>query len=148
MMIHIEYTPENVKKVGDILRGVFDETLLPKRKWYNERYRERKYFGLCYMASAVMQDLFGKENMYMIRAEDPHGFFHWWNQTRDGNRIDLTHEQYTTIGETPPYADGKKMGQFGFSSYKKQKERLYARAEEKLRSEFGVSSDNLLDHIS
>jgi hypothetical protein len=40
--------------------------------------------------------------------------YHWWVVDKNGNIIDLTSEQYTSIGKLPPYEQGEKSGMLGF----------------------------------
>ena len=45
--------------------------------------------------------------------------YHWWIVDKNGRRIDLTSEQYTSIGKIPPYDVGEKSGLLGYD-YKKR----------------------------
>ena len=52
--------------------------------------------------------------------------YHWWVQDIEGNIIDLTSDQYTSIGKVPPYDKGEKSGMLGFD-YKKRVIKLFER---------------------
>ena len=51
---------------------------------------------------------------------------HWWCVDNDNDIIDLTIEQYTSIGKTPPYENGGKSNKLGFA-YKERMNTLLER---------------------
>ena len=50
----------------------------------------------------------------MYRALDDEGIYHWWVIDLNGKLIDLTSEQYTSTGRTPPHDAGTKASILGF----------------------------------
>jgi hypothetical protein len=57
--------------------------------------------------------------------------YHWWVQDIDGNIIDLTADQYYSVGKQPPYDVGEKAGMLGFD-YRKRVDILFERVKSKL----------------
>lgn len=128
-MANLEYTQENLKKVSDIIKANLTPDLLPK-KWV-ERNSKNPTFGHCHNAAGCLYKIFGVKNLKMYRGLDDEGIYHWWAQDKEGNIIDLTSEQYTTTGRTPPYDVGEKVGMLGFD-YRKRVETLFEKVNSKL----------------
>ena len=82
------------------------------KKW-RERNSRNPTFGHCHTAAGCLYKLFGPKAMHMHRGFDGQ-IYHWWVVDKNGNIIDLTSEQYTSIGKVPPYEQGKKSGMLGF----------------------------------
>lgn len=111
------YNDANMKLACDSIVKHLTPDLLPK-KWV-ERNASSPMFGHCHTASACLQKLFGSKNIKLYRALDDEGIWHWWVVTSEGNKIDLTADQYYSQGRTPPYEKGKKMSMLGFD-YRKR----------------------------
>ena len=73
--------------------------------------------------------IFGHKNVHLYRGLDDENLYHWWVVDRTKKIIDLTSEQYTLLGRTPPYENGTKAGLLGFE-YKKRVHRLLTRVKE------------------
>lgn len=95
--------------------------LLPK-KWI-VRNSTNPTFGHCHTVAGVLYKIFGSKQVKMYRGFDGE-IYHWWVQDNEGNIIDLTADQYTSIGKTPPYDVGEKAGMLGFD-YKKRVVKLF-----------------------
>jgi hypothetical protein len=79
--------------------------------------------GMCYVASALLYELYGGKNMTLYRKKDYSGQYHWWIKTDDGTTIDITAEQYELEGREVPSAsyDGAEIAKpMWFPSYKKR----------------------------
>lgn len=66
--------------------------------------------GHCYAATEALYYLIGRDESGFapIRGKDPDGITHWWLQNKKtGEILDPTHEQYTSIGKSPPYESGR-----------------------------------------
>ena len=120
-MILLEYNPENLSVISEIIRSKLTYDLLP-RKWFT-RNMLNPTFGHCHNAAGCLYKIFGHENVHMYRALDDEGIWHWWAVDLNGNLIDLTVEQYTSVGRVPPHADGTKSSILGFE-YRKRVQRL------------------------
>jgi len=108
----INYTPNNFKLVSDVIVSNLTSDLLPK-KWV-ERNKSNSMFGHCHTASACLQKIFGTKTIKLYRALDDEGIYHWWAVDKEGQRIDLTADQYYSTGRKPPYENGIKSGMLGF----------------------------------
>ena len=78
-----------------------------------------------------MQKVFGTKNIKLYRALDEQDIWHWWCIDIDGNRIDLTSDQYYKWNRTPPYEQGEKASILGWG-YKKRVFELLERVEKVL----------------
>jgi len=112
----LEYNDENLDLVSKLIRKNLTPDLIAK-KW-RERNSRNPTFGHCHTASGCLYKLFGPKAMHMHRGFDGE-IYHWWIVDRNGKIIDLTSEQYTSIGKVPPYEHGEKSGMLGFD-YKKR----------------------------
>lgn len=108
----IEYNEENLKIVSEAILANLTPDLLPK-KWV-ETNKTNPMFGHCHTASACLQKVFGTKNIKLYRALDQWGVWHWWCVDKDGKLIDLTVDQYLSIGREPPHKDGQKASMLGF----------------------------------
>lgn len=68
--------------------------------------------GHCYAASEALYHLFGGKDVFTPQmAKDEQGNSHWWLLRKsDGLIIDPTCSQFTKLGLTPPYENGKGKG--------------------------------------
>lgn len=119
----MEYNDQNLKLVSDLIMKNLTPDLIAK-KW-RERNSTNPTFGHCHTASGCLYKIFGSKNVHMYRGFDGE-IYHWWIVDKNGKRIDLTSEQYTSIGKVPPYDVGEKSGLLGFD-YKKRVIKLLER---------------------
>jgi hypothetical protein len=112
----LEYNDKNLDLVSKLIRKNLTPDLIAK-KW-QERNHNNPTFGHCHTASGCLYKIFGPKAMHMHRGFDGE-IYHWWIVDRDGKIIDLTSEQYTSIGKLPPYENGEKSGMLGFD-YRKR----------------------------
>ena len=85
---------------------------------------EDPYAGQCYVASAALKKLVGRE-LVLYRTRDHQERFHWWLETKDGQVIDLTSKQYTEHGhpvpsDEPMNQNKEKRSYMSFDSYRKR----------------------------
>ena len=132
----MEYNEENLERVSEIIRECLTSDLLPKRM--NEVWQKRAMispmFGHCHTASACLRKIFGKENIQLYRGLDDDEIYHWWAEDKNGVLIDITAEQYTNAGLTPPYDRGEKASPLGFPSYRDKINTVMERVEAKLNN--------------
>jgi hypothetical protein len=112
----LTYNQENLELVSKLIKINLTPDLIAK-KW-RERNSRNPTFGHCHTASGCLYKLFGSKAVHMHRGHDGE-IYHWWVVDKNGNIIDLTSEQYTSIGKIPPYENGEKSGMLGFD-YKKR----------------------------
>jgi hypothetical protein len=108
----LEYNDENLKLVTQLIVKHLTPDLLPK-KWI-ERNSTNPMFGHCHTASACLQKVFGSKNIKLWRGLDDESIWHWWAVDLNGKLIDITADQYTSQGRTPPYDKGAKASMLGF----------------------------------
>ena len=94
------------------------------------RQKENPFLGECYVASALLYDLYDGENLTLVKKMDSVGVYHWWVVFDDGEThmdIDITKDQYHLRNLPCPSSSpedciiSKKMG---FASYKKRIKKL------------------------
>tara|TARA_R100001369_G_scaffold27583_1_gene49684 strand:+ start:87 stop:473 length:387 start_codon:yes stop_codon:yes gene_type:complete len=123
------YNKENLEIVSKAIVDNLTPDLIPK-KW-QQRNSITPSFGHCHNASACLQKVFGTKNIKLYRALDEQDIWHWWCIDIDGNRIDLTSDQYYKWNRTPPYEQGEKASILGWG-YKKRVVELLKRVEKVL----------------
>lgn len=108
----MEYNEKNLKIVSDVIMKNLTSDLLPKK--FIERNASNPTFGHCHTASACLQKIFGSKNIKLYRGHDGE-IYHWWAVDKHGKQIDLTADQYYSVGKNPPYDVGEKSSMLGFS---------------------------------
>ena len=131
----MDYNDENLEIVSQAIRNNLTPDLLPK-KWV-QRNASNPMFGHCHNASGCLQRIFGTKNIKMYRALDDEGIYHWWVIDLNGKLIDLTSEQYTSTGRTPPHDAGTKASILGFD-YRKRVNELAERVSKEVNSDLGI----------
>ena len=138
------YNEENLNVVSKIITENLTSDLISK-KWLQKNLGN-KTFGHCHTASGCLYKIFGSDSMHMYRGLDDEGIWHWWVKDIDGKIIDLTKDQYYSIGKIPPYTKEEKVGMLGFE-YKKRVEILYGRVMAKLNNR-NIGINNFMNNIS
>ena len=121
--MYLEYNEENLELFSKLIRNNLTSDLIPK-KWKDRNFHNPT-FGHCHTASGCLYKVFGPKAVKMYRGFDGE-IYHWWVVDHTGKLIDLTPEQYTSVGKTPPYDKGEKSGILGFE-YRKRVLKLYER---------------------
>jgi hypothetical protein len=119
----MEYNEQNLQIISQIIKNNLTSDLISK-KWKTKNFLNPT-FGHCHNAAGCLYKVFGSKAVKMYRGFDGE-IYHWWVVDHTGKLIDLTAEQYTSIGKTPPYDKGEKAGLLGFE-YKKRVLKLYER---------------------
>lgn len=127
----LDYTPDNLKLVSEIIQKNLTPDLLPK-KWIT-RNQFNPLFGHCHTASGCLQKIFGTKVIKLYRGLDDEDIYHWWAVDVNNNIIDITANQYLSTKRKPPYDEGKKMGMLGFE-YRKRVIELTDRVAKQLLS--------------
>lgn len=107
------YNEENLEKVSKAILNNLTPDLIPV-KW-RQRNSINPMFGHCHTASACLQKVFGTKELKLYRAQDWADIWHWWAVDNSGKIIDLTSDQYYSMGKEPPYDAGEKASMLGFS---------------------------------
>ncbi len=83
---------------------------------YRPLNQSNPMYGHCYVASEALYYLIRQLNLtnYLTykpcRGKDDKGIVHWWLKNEDGNILDVTVNQYLSVGVPPPYIVGKCSG--------------------------------------
>ena len=71
---------------------------------YREKNKTNPMYGHCYAASEAAYHLFAKaDGFFPVRDRDSRGVCHWWLENPQGERLDITGDQYFSVGRVPPY---------------------------------------------
>lgn len=83
---------------------------LLKPNWREKAKNQHHTFGHCYVASEVLYHLLGgKKSAFRPYCGKDENGTHWWLvNTFNGDKLDVTEEQYTSKGKQPPYESGKR----------------------------------------
>lgn len=83
-----------------------DDLLIPY--WQKHKQpNDHPLFGHCYAASEALFHLLGGKNAGYVPMRSPSQFgTHWWIRDKNGNYLDPTAEQFTSIGIKLPYDKG------------------------------------------
>jgi len=105
------YSENNLSLVmGLIKRNLTPDLLTPK---YRPENQTNPMYGHCYHSTQALFYLMDTDSLVPMSGKDYRGEYHWWLQ--DGERIyDLTAEQYYSIGQLPPYHNGKPSKWYGW----------------------------------
>ena len=115
------------------LLAVFIRNTILMRTSPNELMRQLElipnpFYGQCYVASALLYEMFDGKNMELWKKKDYKDEFHWWIKLVDtGEIIDITAEQYSIDKKPCPSDDtdgAVKAELMWFPSYKKRVKQL------------------------
>ena len=130
----MEYNEENLKLVSDAIVKNLTPDLLPV-KW-RQRNSINLMFGHCHHSSACLQKVFTTKVIKLYRAQDDNEIWHWWCLDINENLIDLTSDQYYSLGKEPPYDRGEKSSMLGFAYRTRTLELL-----ERVKKELGIKNE-------
>ena len=83
---------------------------LLKREYRSEN-ETNPLFGHCYVATETLYHLMNSTEVKPVCGRDDDGIVHWWLEYRkSGKRIDVTVDQYHSVGKFPPYENGRGSG--------------------------------------
>ena len=78
------------------------------KKEYVDQNKTNPMFGHCYVATEALYHLLQNKDYKPHRAKDKNNIVHWWLQNIKTKEIlDPTADQYYSLGEKPPYGNGK-----------------------------------------
>ena len=110
----------SMNDIIEIIKAKLTPTLLPK--WMHDRNIANPMYGHCYHSSAVLKHYY--PNLQLNKGLDWEGEWHWWCVDEMGNIIDITAEQYTSIGKELPYNECIEAKELWQGSYKDRVRRL------------------------
>ena len=81
------------------------DILTPK---YREENQNNPMYGHCYHTTQAMFYLLDTDTLDIMCGTDWRDDKHWWLRDREtGYEVDMTSDQYYSIGKEPPYNEGK-----------------------------------------
>ena len=73
-------------------------------------------FGHCHHANQALYYFFADANFKVMSAPCDVAGQHWWCEDASGKIIDITADQYFSVGTKPPYDSGKKSMWYGWKN--------------------------------
>ena len=82
------------------------------RPEYRELNENNPMYGHCYVAAEALFHLLGgiDSDWRPMCGKDDNEITHWWLRNDAGEISDPTAEQYTSLGLSPPYENGRRCG--------------------------------------
>ena len=106
-----KYTEDNMNLVMGLIRNNLTPDLLSTR--YRPENVTNSMYGHCYHSTQALYYLMDTDLLIPMSGIDYRDDYHWWLQ--DGDKIyDVTAEQYYSVGQQPPYKNGKKSKWYGW----------------------------------
>jgi len=112
----LTYNPYPMTEIESVMESIASN-LTPKMvtKKYREENASNPMFGHCYHSSQALYYLMDTDVLEQRTAVDYHQCSHWWLIDTTTDKIyDITADQYYRVGQTPPYAVGKKKNWYGW----------------------------------
>ena len=111
----IPYTLSTVLALQKKLEEVLTPDLLTPK--YREENETNPMYGHCYHTTQAVFYLLDSNTLDPMSAKDYRGDTHWWLKDREsGMVIDMTSDQYYSVGQEPPHHKGKVSKWYGFKS--------------------------------
>ena len=109
----IPYTISMILECSRRLRECLTPDLLTKK--YRVENETNPMYGHCYHATQAMYYLLDTDTLDPMSARDYRGDLHWWLRDREnGFVIDMTADQYYSVGKEPPHNKGKVSKWYGW----------------------------------
>lgn len=102
MRVNMQTSEEVI--INRILKHLTPDLLAEKR--FHEENLRNPLYGHCYHASQALWVMTGMVYQPMFGCRDWRQGTHWWLLTNRGI-LDITADQYYSIGHVPPYEHGK-----------------------------------------
>ncbi len=109
----VPYTYGYVELLKQKIQDALTPDLLTKK--YRKINETNPLYGHCYHATQAMYYLLDCDTLISYSGKDWRGEDHWWlTNSEDGYIIDVTADQYYSIGEKPPHDVGKPTKWYGW----------------------------------
>lgn len=111
----IPYNIVSILEYSRRLRECLTPDLLSKK--YRKVNETNPMYGHCYHTTQAMFYLLDTDTLDPMSAVDWRGDMHWWLRDRDnGFIIDMTADQYYSIGKEPPHDKGRVSKWYGWKN--------------------------------
>lgn len=138
----LDYNEFNLGWVSTVIVDNLTLDLIPY-KWVKQN-EKNPMFGHCHHATACLQNIFTPKEITTYHALDMDGVYHWWAKDNSGKIIDLTADQYYSVGKTPPYYKGVRRSPLGWS-YLRKTEKLMDRVVPTLKGIYNPTLEQFFD---
>ena len=109
----IPYNISSILECSRRLREVLTPELLSKK--YKKENETNPMYGHCYHTTQAMFYLLDTDTLDPMSAVDWRGDTHWWLRDREnGFVVDMTADQYFSVGRQPPHNKGKVSKWYGW----------------------------------
>lgn len=109
----IPYNISSILECSRRLREVLTPELLSKK--YKKENETNPMYGHCYHTTQAMFYLLDTDTLDPMSAIDWRGDTHWWLRDREnGFVVDMTADQYFSLGKEPPHNKGKVSKWYGW----------------------------------
>lgn len=105
--------PEDLEKVSKLILDNLELKYCPKK--YREKNKTNPLFGYCYLTTQCLYYFFLDADLKIMSSKCNIAGAHWWLED-DEKIIDLTADQYYSIGKEPPYKTGKESKWYGWKN--------------------------------
>ena len=112
----LTFEPYPMTEIESVM-GSIASNLKPEMvtKKYREENATNPMFGHCYHSSQALFYLMDTDVLEQRTAIDYHDCSHWWLRDKNTKQIfDITVDQYYSVNQIPPYAEGKKKPWYGW----------------------------------
>lgn len=109
----IPYNIVSILEYSRKLKECLTPDLLTKK--YRQENEKNPMYGHCYHTTQAMFYLLDTDTLDPMSAVDWRGDTHWWLKDREnGFVVDMTADQYYSIGKEPPHNKGKVSKWYGW----------------------------------
>ena len=109
----VPYNISTILGLSQKLKQVLTPDLLTKK--YRAKNETNPMYGHCYHTSQAMYYLLDTDTRDPMMGPDCFGGTHWWLRDREnGFIVDMTSDQYYSVGKEPPHNKGKVKPWYGW----------------------------------
>jgi hypothetical protein len=99
--------PNDLEKVTDLIKQKLNPKYLSPK--YRETNKTNPFYGHCYHSTQAVYYFFKNTKFKIMSGKCDVSGHHWWLIDEDNNILDITNDQYHSIGKEPPYENGKEV---------------------------------------
>ena len=99
--------PKDLEKVTGLIKQKLNPKYLTPK--YREENKTNPLHGHCYHSTQSLYYFFKNTNLTIMSGKCNLWGHHYWLEDADNNIIDITANQYHSIGKEPPYKNGKEV---------------------------------------
>ena len=104
--------PDDLEELTKLIHKNLTIDLCPPR--FREGNIANPMFGHCYHSTQALYYFFKDANLKVMSAPCDVAGSHWWLMDEDDKIIDITQDQYLSVGTKPPHDKGKETKWYGW----------------------------------